>query len=146
MADITEIPAYACALHPSSSAYAYCGRSSKIIVKTISSDSLNGFSIENDEDGDEPNGAAVGAGPLGGEGKVVDTGKGKFAMDINFVSCPTPLAPCCASQADLPVTRRSANRPLDRKWPHHRHRRRVILRRGDIPVPRYGSPNYILVA
>lgn len=91
MADPTEIPAYACALHPSSSAYAYCGRSSKIIVKTISSDSLNGGSNEDDDEGNEQNGVSVGAGPLGGEGKVVDTGKGKFAMDINFVSCSCPV-------------------------------------------------------
>lgn len=87
-ADGAEIPAFACALHPQSSAYAWAGRSSKIGIRSIVPDSLGD---QETQDG-EANGnglsssEAVGKGPLGGEGKIVDTGKGKFVMDMKYVS------------------------------------------------------------
>jgi WD repeat-containing protein 61 len=84
VADEKEIPAFACALHPSNSAWAYCGRSSKIVIRPISSDAIESLGTQN---GDEEDGGTskTGKGPLGGEGQVADTGKGKFAMDLQFV-------------------------------------------------------------
>lgn len=42
------------------------------------------------------NGDVVGRGPLGGEGKVTSTGKGKFGMDVKFVSAaPLPFSDAC---------------------------------------------------
>lgn len=90
LADQPEIPAFACALHPSNSAWAYCGRSSKIVVRPISSDAIESLGTQNGEEEDmEP--AKTGKGPLGGEGQVVDSGKGKFAMDVKFVSFQVTL-------------------------------------------------------
>jgi WD repeat-containing protein 61 len=97
-ADLVEIPAYACAIHPSGSSWAYCGRSSKIVVRPIAADALhtngtaNGDTMQEETD-------TVGNGPLGGGGRVVDTGKGKYVMDIKYVSLE--IAFC------LPVTRYS---------------------------------------
>ncbi len=77
---IIELPAYACALHPTMACWAWSGRSSRIAIRQISTpsegkSSTNGLVHER-----------VGRGPLGGEGKVVETGKGKFGMDVKFVS------------------------------------------------------------
>lgn len=76
-----ELPAYACALHPSLACWAWSGRSSKLAIRPLSQSS--------DTDGGETNGhveGSVGRGTLGAEGTVIETGKGKFGMDLKFVS------------------------------------------------------------
>ena len=58
--------------------WAWSGRSSRLAIRQISTEGES-----------STNGQAeghVGRGLLGGEGKVVDTGKGKFGMDVKFVS------------------------------------------------------------
>jgi hypothetical protein len=77
LADITELPGYAGAIHPEGKCWAWSGRSSKLGIRQITQSLSN-------ENG-ETNGEA-GRGALAGSGKVVDTGKGKFGMDVKFVS------------------------------------------------------------
>ena len=59
--------------------WAWSGRSSKLAIRSIESSDIDNEPIAN--------GSGIGKGPLGGEGKVIDTGKGKFGMDVRFVSC-----------------------------------------------------------
>jgi hypothetical protein len=73
----SELAGYTSAIHPEGSCWAWSGRSSKLGIRQVSS----GLSNENGETNGE-----AGRGPLGGAGKVVDTGKGKFGMDVKFVS------------------------------------------------------------
>ena len=60
--------------------WAWSGRSSRLAIRQISAE---GESSTNGQDEGH-----VGRGLLGGQGKVVDTGKGKFGMDVKFVSHP----------------------------------------------------------
>jgi WD repeat-containing protein 61 len=82
-----ELPAFSAAIHPNQACWAYSGRSSKLAIRPIStiepSTSTEGESSTSVNG--NGSGAAVGRGPLGGEGKVVNTGKGKFGMDVKFV-------------------------------------------------------------
>lgn len=82
-----ELPAYACALHPTMACWAWSGRSSKLAIRQISAPSEGETSATGYADGH------VGRGPLVGEGKVVETGKGKFGMDVRFVSISLPRIP-----------------------------------------------------
>lgn len=54
-------------------------------MRSISADSLqqNGSAENGVEEGKEEQ---VGEGPLAGEGSIIDTGKGKFGMKLQFVS------------------------------------------------------------
>ncbi|OWZ45814.1 hypothetical protein C349_02482 [Cryptococcus neoformans var. grubii Br795] len=63
-----EIPAFACSLHPQSSCWAWSGRSSKVVIRTMISDDADPTT----------------QGPLGGESSIMDGGKGKFGMDLQF--------------------------------------------------------------
>ncbi|GFZ44693.1 hypothetical protein JCM24511_02417, partial [Saitozyma sp. JCM 24511] len=72
-----ELPAFTSALHPDIKCWAWSGRSSKVGIRPIMEEEAS-----NDEELDGS--AAVGRGPLGGEGGVIDTGKGKFTMSLNF--------------------------------------------------------------
>ncbi|WVR03408.1 hypothetical protein IAU60_000399 [Kwoniella sp. DSM 27419] len=74
-----ELPAFASAIHPESKAWAWSGRSSKLSIRSIPSDQAGSTSANG-----ETNGEGSRRGLLGGEGKVVDTGKGKFGMDVQF--------------------------------------------------------------
>jgi WD repeat-containing protein 61 len=78
-----ELPAFTSALHPDLKCWAWSGRSSKLGIRPITEDAAS-----NDEElaEDGSGHAAVGRGPLGGEGGVIDTGKGKFTMSLKFVS------------------------------------------------------------
>ncbi|WVF66299.1 hypothetical protein IAT40_001039 [Kwoniella sp. CBS 6097] len=72
-----ELPAYAAAIHPTSQCWAWSGRSSKLAIRSISQ------SQDASTSGSDSEGSSRGA--LGGdEGKVVDTGRGKFGMDVQF--------------------------------------------------------------
>jgi len=58
--------------------WAWSGRASNVAIRSIEEgekEEANGHSSE-----------TIGKGVLGGAGKLVDTGKGKFGMDIKFVS------------------------------------------------------------
>jgi WD repeat-containing protein 61 len=77
---MTELPGYAGAIHPEGKCWAWSGRSSKLGIRQISS-----LGAKNGNGNGESNGEAS-RGPLAGTGKVVDTGKGKFGMDVKFVS------------------------------------------------------------
>lgn len=79
----SALPAYACALHPTMACWAWSGRSSKLAIRQISTPSAGESSTNGYANGQ------VGKGPLGGEGKVIETGKGKFGMDVKFVSSST---------------------------------------------------------
>ncbi|WOO84491.1 WD repeat-containing protein 61 [Vanrija pseudolonga] len=63
-----ELPAYAAALHPSSSAFAWSGRGSRLAIRALD------LSAEDE----------AGAGILSGTGSVVETVKGRFGMDVQF--------------------------------------------------------------
>ena len=56
--------------------WAWSGRASRLALRSISEEA-NGESSSNGE--------GVGRGLLGGQGKLIETGKGKFGMDIQFV-------------------------------------------------------------
>lgn len=71
--DELEIPAFACSLHPQHACWAWSGRSSKVVIRTMGSA---------DADADPSNAQ----GPLGGESSVMHGGKGKFGLDLQFVS------------------------------------------------------------
>ena len=75
-----ELPAYTSAIHPTAACWAWAGRGSKLALRPIDSAALAAAA---DDEGDS---AAPGAGALGGEGSVIDTGKGKFGMAVEFVS------------------------------------------------------------
>ncbi|KAL1406915.1 Ski complex subunit Rec14 [Vanrija albida] len=62
-----ELPAYAAALHPATSALAWAGRGSRLAIRAVDAAA-----------GDE------GDGILSGAGSVVDLVKGKFGMDVQF--------------------------------------------------------------
>ncbi|KAL7420322.1 Ski complex subunit Rec14 [Cryptotrichosporon argae] len=71
-----ELPAFASAIHPHAAAWAWSGRSSKLAIRPLSVPETSGDGAANGE---------AGRGPLGGDGgKVVDTGKGRFGMDVRF--------------------------------------------------------------
>lgn len=73
------VPAFTAALHPEMKCWAWSGRSSKLAIRTI----------ESDETSETTNGQAEGSqsqGRLAGGGKIVDTAKGRFGMDVQFVS------------------------------------------------------------
>lgn len=72
-----ELPAYAAALHPSSSAFAWSGRGSRLAIRSL------------DLGADDESGAGI----LSGAGSVVDLVKGRFGMDVQYVR----YLPCCAS-------------------------------------------------
>ena len=55
--------------------WAWSGRASKLAIRPISGESSTNGQAE----------GKVGRGILGGDGKVIQTGKGKFGMDIKFV-------------------------------------------------------------
>nr|XP_031859914.1 uncharacterized protein CI109_004763 [Kwoniella shandongensis]KAA5526986.1 hypothetical protein CI109_004763 [Kwoniella shandongensis] len=70
-----ELPAFSSALHPESACWAWSGRSSRLAIRPMAN------STEPESNG---SGEGSGRGVLGGEGKVIDTGKGKFGMDLKF--------------------------------------------------------------
>ncbi|ORX34965.1 WD40-repeat-containing domain protein [Kockovaella imperatae] len=70
-----ELPAFSCAVHPSMKCWAWSGRSSKIAMRSIS---------QADHAESSTNGDGVGRSLLSGETKLVETGKGKFGMDLKF--------------------------------------------------------------
>ncbi|RXK36685.1 hypothetical protein M231_06072 [Tremella mesenterica] len=75
----TTLPAFACAVHPSLSCWAWSGRSSKLGFRTIPKDSISKIITE------DINGQGESSfNPLSGEARVIDTGKGKFGMDVKF--------------------------------------------------------------
>ena len=86
MRDGAELPAYACAIHPKLACWAWSGRSSRLAIRQMSD-----VEPEPSANGNGNGESSVGRGPLGGEGKVVETGKGKFGMDVKFVSPRLPL-------------------------------------------------------
>jgi WD repeat-containing protein 61 len=62
--------------------WAWSGRSSKVAIRSIPE-----TSEASNENGNGESSGSIGHGPLGGGiGKVIETGKGKFGMDIKFVS------------------------------------------------------------
>ncbi|KAK4683813.1 WD repeat-containing protein 61, partial [Tremellales sp. Uapishka_1] len=67
--DESELPAFSAALHPESKCWAWSGRSSKIAIRPITDSDVGGESSR---------------GSLGGAGKTIETGKGKFGMDVKF--------------------------------------------------------------
>ena len=67
--------------------WAWSGRSSKVAIRSIS-DEAEEEGINGHQEG------SVGRGALGGDGKVIDTGKGKFGMDLQFVSFFPPKLLC----------------------------------------------------
>jgi hypothetical protein len=71
-------------LHPEGTSYAWSGRSSKVIIRSMGAmdDAVNGTDVDMGE-GKE---TAVGSGPLSAEGAVVEAGKGKFGMALEYVS------------------------------------------------------------
>ncbi|OCF71338.1 hypothetical protein I204_07965 [Kwoniella mangroviensis CBS 8886] len=70
-----ELPAFTSAIHPQNKCWAWSGRSSKLAIRSI--DQLS------PQEGEGVNGNTT-RGGLGGNGKIVDTGKGKFGMDLQF--------------------------------------------------------------
>lgn len=81
---MAELPAFSAAIHPTQACWAYSGRSSKLAIRPIAS--IETSSEDAESSTANANGtAAVGKGSLGGEGKVVIAGKGKFGMDVKFV-------------------------------------------------------------
>ncbi|WVW81637.1 hypothetical protein I302_103632 [Kwoniella bestiolae CBS 10118] len=74
-----ELPAFTSAIHPQQKCWAWSGRSSKVAIRSIDQDLISAESQEG-VNGDSSNKK----GGLGGDGKVVDTGKGKFGMDVQF--------------------------------------------------------------
>ncbi|WRT63508.1 uncharacterized protein IL334_000413 [Kwoniella shivajii] len=70
-----ELPAFTSAIHPEEKCWAWSGRSSKLAIRSIES-------IAEVNGNGESSGS--GRGVLGGAGKVIDTGKGKFGMDLQF--------------------------------------------------------------
>lgn len=62
----TELPAHAGAIHPQGKAWAWAGRGSRLAIRSI-------------ED-------VASETALSGSGKLIDTGKGKFGMAVEFVS------------------------------------------------------------
>lgn len=76
-----EIPAFACALHPQHACWAWSGRTSKVVIRTMGSDDA-------DADADADPSSTQGQGPLGGESSVMQGGKGKFGLDLQFESIP----------------------------------------------------------
>ncbi|WVQ82635.1 hypothetical protein IAT38_004767 [Cryptococcus sp. DSM 104549] len=70
------LPAFACALHPKKSCWAWSGRSSKVAIRSIDANSLAEALDAEGEGADQ--------GPLDGEGKTVDSGKGRYGMDLQF--------------------------------------------------------------
>lgn len=79
--DELEIPAFTCALHPQRACWAWSGRTSKVVIRTMGSDDV-------DVDADADSSSTQGPGPLGGESSVMQGGKGKFGLDLQFVSIP----------------------------------------------------------
>lgn len=79
--DELEIPAFTCALHPQYACWAWSGRTSKVVIRTMGSDDV-------DADADADSSSTQGPGPLGGESGVMQGGKGKFGLDLQFVSIP----------------------------------------------------------
>lgn len=79
--DELEIPAFTCALHPQHACWAWSGRTSKVVIRTMGSDDV-------DVDADADSSSTQGPGPLGGESSVMQGGKGKFGLDLQFVSIP----------------------------------------------------------
>ncbi|OCF43764.1 hypothetical protein I317_02368 [Kwoniella heveanensis CBS 569] len=76
----SELPAFAAAIHPTSQCWAWSGRSSKLAIRSIYQD---GPSVSASASaGEDSEGSSRGL--LGGEGKVIDTGRGKFGMDVQF--------------------------------------------------------------
>lgn len=73
------LPAFAGALHPNLDCWAWSGRSSKVAIRSFDKPSTEAESAGDDQ-------GIAGKGGLGGSGKVIDTGKGKFGMDLQFVS------------------------------------------------------------
>lgn len=82
-----ELAGYAAAIHPQAACWAWSGRSSKLGIRQIPGAlaTENGESVTANGNGNENGDEAAGRGALAGEGKVVDTGKGKFGMDVKFV-------------------------------------------------------------
>ncbi|WWC85657.1 uncharacterized protein L201_000523 [Kwoniella dendrophila CBS 6074] len=82
-----ELPAFTSAIHPENKCWAWSGRSSKLAIRPIEQDSLaqeqptNGDDAETSGNGE---GSSIKRGSIGGEGKSIDTGKGKFGMDLQF--------------------------------------------------------------
>ncbi|WWC66979.1 uncharacterized protein I206_100886 [Kwoniella pini CBS 10737] len=74
-----ELPAFTSAIHPEGKCWAWSGRSSKLAMRPIDQ-------IVPEANGEEANGEASNnrRGGLGGESKAIDTGKGKFGMDVQF--------------------------------------------------------------
>lgn len=79
--DELEIPAFTCALHPQYACWAWSGRTSKVVIRTMGS-------VDDDVDADADPSSTQGPGPLGGESSVMQGGKGKFGLDLQFVSIP----------------------------------------------------------
>jgi WD repeat-containing protein 61 len=98
-----ELPAFTSALHPDFKCWAWSGRSSKVGIRPIEEKASDEGLLE-----DGPAQATVGRGPLGGEGRVIDTGKGKFTMSLNFVS---GIGPAQTSHANR------VSRQMDGHWP-----------------------------
>ncbi|KGB79993.1 hypothetical protein CNBG_5749 [Cryptococcus deuterogattii R265] len=70
-----EIPAFACSLHPQHACWAWSGRSSKVVIRTM---------VSADADADADADPSSAQGPLGGESSVMHGGKGKFGLDLQF--------------------------------------------------------------
>ena len=80
--DQLALPAFACAVHPQMSCWAWSGRTSKLGMRQIPQEALSAGEQPNGHENGESSGVAN---PLAGEAKGIDTVKGKFGMDVKFV-------------------------------------------------------------
>lgn len=135
-----ELPGYAAAIHPSEECWAWSGRSSKLGIRRIT-DLASGH--EDGETNGNANGNGIGRGALAGTGAVVDTGKGKFGMDVKFVSCLLLFVP--GAKLRSPVTRRTIRSCLYGSWADCGSRHRNTRGRSYLRITRNGRPINLLV-
>jgi hypothetical protein len=140
---LPELPGYAAAIHPNGECWAWSGRSSKLGIRRIT-DLTPGH--EDSEAHGNGNGNGIGRGALAGTGAVVDTGKGKFGMDVKFVSLLLLLL-LNVQRAKLRslVTRRTIPSCLYGSWADCSSRHRDTRGRSYLRITRNGRPINLLV-
>lgn len=132
---VIELPAYSGALHPQGKCWAWSGRSSKVAIRSIDTD------VSSQEGSGEAS-TSIGRGVLGGTGKLIDTGKGKFGMDLQFVSF-LRLRP--GPKTHWKVARWTFTGFGDGDWTHCRDRHRNASDYSYIHFSFYGCSNALLV-
>lgn len=118
----TELPAYTGALHPQDRCWAWSGRSSKIAIRHMQQDT-------GDDSQDQ--------GLLSGEGTVIEAGKGKFGMDLQFVSALT-------RSSLTPVPRRKIVGTSDGDWSCRRSGYRNASHHRDVYISCHGREDCVL--